>query len=160
LILPLECRSVSSQTAQKDAAWSFFGNKRSAKLPSLRLIVDPKALTSSTLVTPRTKKTHFSFQPSATHAESTQHVRPTGNAFKALSGLSRSFQFFSVKKYEIKTIKINHLMKKTSLRMMICEKNVIAYDVCARLLLCHTPESTRVLGTQKAPLEMNKNGSA
>jgi hypothetical protein len=112
------------------------------------------------LVTPRTKKTHFSFQPSATHAESTQHVRPTGNAFKALSGLSRIFQFFSLKKHEIKTIQINHLMKKPSLGMMICEKNVIVYDLCARLLLCHTPESTRVLGTQKEPLEMNKNGSA
>jgi hypothetical protein len=51
-------------------------------------------------------------------------------------------------------------MKKPSLGMMICEKIVIAYDLCARLLLCHTPESTRVLGTQKAPREMNKDGSA
>ena len=50
-------------------------------------------------------------------------------------------------------------MKKPSLGMMICEKIVIAYDLCARLLLCHTPESARVLATQQTHLETNKNGN-
>lgn len=43
--------------------------------------------------------------------------------------------------------------------MMFCEKNVIVFDLCARLLLCHTLESADVLTTQQTHPEMNKTAA-
>jgi hypothetical protein len=86
-----------------------FRQQKDSKTAVLKPYSRAQDLTSSTPATPRTKKTHFSFRPSTTHPESTQHARLTGNDFNTLPGLSRIFQVFLPKNKKIK-IYINQLL--------------------------------------------------
>jgi hypothetical protein len=67
------------------------------------------------------------------------------------------FRFFKPSKKLIKNLyKTNSYEKKPS-KMAICEKNVINFDFCARLLLCHTQEPTEMLAMKQAQLGTNRN---